>query len=906
MALWLILLATALAQPAAGLYVAVEKDGLRGVVTSTGVEVVPARFDEVNYFGAGMFRVRKDGLFGLYAGAGKEILPPIYPVLYLDAQDLVRYKNAEGKTGILDRMGKTVAPCEYDSISPFFDGVALVAQRSQKWFKWGYLGRTGKTIWPCEFDERDLRPFGSGLAPVRLNENWGYIDKAGKTVIPALFSDALPFRKETAPAADKKGWGFITKDGGFVDKARYASIEPMGPDLYFVVSKENKTGVANNAGKTVIPPVFTHVEALNSALYKTAANGKYGLLSIKGVQTAPCEYSKIETFDDEGLLILQKGPAFGIADSFGKIVVPVEYSDVEPFTPFGGYNGFLAAYKGGVFGVFHKSGKKILNCEYTLGQVVGPLVQLFKGNLQGYLDANGKWVIPCEYDQIRLDWESEYLDRKPGRFVTVVRMKKHGVVNTSGDLAVPCAYDSIYAPKPFRGYFYARREGKWGVVDTTGKILVPMDFDEVVDYWAGVAIVKRTGRLGLADAKGNSLLPSNFYELRFADNRLAYEANQETLRKALEVPLPRGAKRPKPVLVKPFCLVLVREKETSHWGIFDRNGKQVQDYIYPSVEGFRAGGYYGVVTAVSGLLGVIDSAGKLVVPCEYTQIGNDPFTPVFSGPCAIVAKKTGFGLVDKTGKLVLPCVYESIAKIRNVTFAATFSEGKALIEQGGKFGYADSTGAVVAECEYEDALPFFSGFAPVKKNGLWGYLGADGKMAIAPQFDEAYPFEGKFAAVRIKRDYLYIDRKGVIQPLDALLDEGIDDLWQIQREGRSVEERIYLEGMSVFGANGRYGYRDSTGRLAIARKFTQAFNFKDGVAVVAQGSKYGVIDKTGRMIIPAQFDEIGEEAGDKSRKVFFHRTLAPVRQEKYWGLSDRTGRLVVPCKYDKVGPFFGG
>jgi hypothetical protein len=906
MALFWMVIAHLYAQPAAGLYIAVQKDGFHGVVTSAGVEVVPVKFDEVNYLGTGLFRVKKDGLYGLYAGAGKEVLSPSFPLLYLDAQDLIRYKNAEGKTGIIDRAGKTVAPCEYDSISVFSDGVALVAQRSQKWYKWGYLNRNGKPIWPCEFDERDLRPFGSGLAPVRLNENWGYIDKSGRTVIPALFSDAMPFRKETAPAADKKGWGFIGKDGKFVDKNRYASIAEMGPNLYFVVSKENKTGVADLSGKTVVEPVFTHVEALNAVLFKTAAAGKYGLLSLQGTQTAACEYTKIEPFDEEGLLLLQKGPAFGIADSFGKIVVPVEYSHVEPFTPFGGYNGFLAAYKGEIFGVYHKSGKKILSCEYTLGQVVGPFVQMFKGNLQGFLDANGRWAIPCEYDQIRLDWESEYLDRKPGRFVTVVRLKKHGVVNSRGMLAVPCVYDSIVSPRPFRGFFYAIRENRWGVVDTAGKTLIPLDFDEILDYWAGVAIVKRSGYLGLADAKGNSLLPSNFYELRFADNRLAYESNQEALRKALATPVPRGVRRPMPPLVKPFCLVLVREKETGLWGVFDKKGKQVLDFVYPAVEGFRAGGYYGVVTAASGLMGVIDSAGKLVVPCEYTQIGNDPYSPVFSGPCAIVAKKTGYGLVDKTGKLVLPCEYQSIAKIRNVTFAATFSEGKALVEKNDKFGFVDSTGTVVAECEYEDALPFYSGFAPVKKDGLWGYLGADGKMAITPQFDEAYPFEGKFAPVRIKRDHLFIDRKGVVQPLDALLDEGVEDLWQIQREGRSMEVRIFLEGLCVFGANGRYGYKDSTGKLVIPRKFTKAYNFKDGVAVVAQGSKYGVIDKTGRAIIPLQYDEIGEEAGDKSRVVFFNKSLAPVRMEKYWGLSDRAGRLVVPCKYDKVGPFFDG
>ncbi|MDW8334692.1 MAG: WG repeat-containing protein, partial [Bacteroidia bacterium] len=172
MAFWLTFLAAALAQPAAGLYVVVEKDGQKGVATASGIEVVPVRFDEVNYLGFGLFRVRKDSLYGLYAGAGKELLPPLFPTLYLDAQDLVRYKNVEGKTGMLDRMGKTVAPCEYDSIAAFADGVALAGQRHKKSYKWGYLSRTGKLIWPCEFDERDLRSFGSGLAPVRLTENW--------------------------------------------------------------------------------------------------------------------------------------------------------------------------------------------------------------------------------------------------------------------------------------------------------------------------------------------------------------------------------------------------------------------------------------------------------------------------------------------------------------------------------------------------------------------------------------------------------------------------------------------------------------------------------------------------------------------------------------------------------------
>ncbi len=130
---------------------------------------------------------------------------------------------------------------------------------------------------------------------------------------------------------------------------------------------------------------------------------------------------------------------------------------------------------------------------------------------------------------------------------------------------------------------------------------------------------------------------------------------------------------------------------------------------------------------------------------------------------------------------------------------------------------------------------------------------------------------------------------------------------------------------------GKYGFKDSAGRVVIPCIYEYACDFHDGLAEVEKedgpdGMKFtawGYVDKRGREVIPCKF-EYTRQFGDglawveefdgtayyidrTGKKVFdctgsnsgdFHCGRAMVDDEEgLWGYRDRTGKIVIPCRF---------
>src|SRR5208282_2047334 len=54
----------------------------------------------------------------------------------------------------------------------------------------------------------------------------------------------------------------------------------------------------------------------------------------------------------------------------------------------------------------------------------------------------------------------------------------------------------------------------------------------------------------------------------------------------------------------------------------------------------------------------------------------------------------------------------------------------------------------------------------------------------------------------------------------------------------------------------RWGYIDSTGKLAINFQFEEVADFSEGLAAVKTGNRWGFIDEDGKFVINPQFDEV--------------------------------------------------
>ena len=86
--------------------------------------------------------------------------------------------EAGGKYGVIDSLGRTLLPCQYDMIR-IMDRGALLTKNGKK----GYYYANGNRV-PCEFD--NIREYGSGLLVKKDGNTW--IEHAGKSIPLYLYN----------------------------------------------------------------------------------------------------------------------------------------------------------------------------------------------------------------------------------------------------------------------------------------------------------------------------------------------------------------------------------------------------------------------------------------------------------------------------------------------------------------------------------------------------------------------------------------------------------------------------------------------------------------------------------------------------------------------------------------------
>lgn len=82
--------------------------------------------------------------------------------------------------------------------------------------------------------------------------------------------------------------------------------------------------------------------------------------------------------------------------------------------------------------------------------------------------------------------------------------------------------------------------------------------------------------------------------------------------------------------------------------------------------------------------------------------------------------------------------------------------------------------------------------------------------------------------------------------------------------------------------DGRWGYIDRTGRLAIEPQYERAWRFSGGLALVRDGQDFGYIRPNGSFALEPRFDDAWH----------FSDGLAPVEVDGQWSYLDTTGAVV--------------
>ena len=118
------------------------------------------------------------------------------------------------KLGFIDKSGDLVIPINND-FSPmaflgwmdgFHDGMFLFSDND----KYVYLDKSGKQVIPCIYESASA--FSEGLAYVKKDGKYGYIDKEGNEVIPYKYEYANGFNEGLASVKIDGKYGYVDKD----------------------------------------------------------------------------------------------------------------------------------------------------------------------------------------------------------------------------------------------------------------------------------------------------------------------------------------------------------------------------------------------------------------------------------------------------------------------------------------------------------------------------------------------------------------------------------------------------------------------------------------------------------------------------------------------------------------------
>lgn len=177
---------------------------------------------------------------------------------------------------------------------------------------------------------------------------------------------------------------------------------------------------------------------------------------------------------------------------------------------------------------------------------------------------------------------------------------------------------------------------------------------------------------------------------------------------------------------------------------------------------------------------------------------------------------------------------------------------------------------------------------------VWAYANLKGELFIKPEEGKCYPFSADgYATIygQKAKQYYFINIKG------EKLNTEISD-FKI-KDGFGFDVVGFSDGLALVKHNDKWGYLNTSGKLAIAAKYDDASDFNGGYAVAKSGDKFFVLNKEGKETV---IDAPGiMEVKDVKEG------LAPYRaSDKKFGFIGTDGKIAVKAQYESVGYFSDG
>ena len=399
------------------------KEGKAGAIDTHGNVIIEPRYTALHpvleatsllFIVASTENADGNSRYGLITRTGQEIIPLRYERLdYEKGSDHFR-AVLEGKEGIIRSDGHITVPLEYDSV---------------------YIGRSGSpSFWVVSKAKR------SGVIDVRT----------GDTVILPVH-DTVSIRGEFVVTETRHGSNSIIHSllntrGQMLWSPQHYPIHIWGEETLAIVSDGERGALGLDAqGRIVLDSGYQTIHPLKARAIASDADGKYGLINVKGEKVVPFQYDNAYPFDEQDWLLVtvdglpHEGRRLGLINEAGHTILNPAWSAIRYDTKFQRF--FVE--RDGKLGILDRAGKEIFppifDRKYAIDYEDSRYIVEI-GDTVGMIDINaGTYIIPAEYEAIASD--DFTIDKF--RILAVRKKGKWGFITLNNQVLIPLRYDAI-------------------------------------------------------------------------------------------------------------------------------------------------------------------------------------------------------------------------------------------------------------------------------------------------------------------------------------------------------------------------------------------------------------------------------------------------------------------------------
>jgi hypothetical protein len=637
---------------------------------------------------------------------------------------------------------------------------------------WGYANEAGKIVVEPKYSNTRFFYKSKYAYPEKKIEAdkilYGIVDGNGKIISEPKYRNVSLIRDIDFSYKAKNN-----VDGYYLENNRIKFAEKYG-EYYFVVSTNDLIQtvqmidstskiIIDNLQSIAIVKTFKDGEA-NLMVSK---NNKYGLININGKTIIPIVYDWIDYYaseDDKDVMIIRKEKAYALIDGNGKVLIPSKSRVIKKYRNYENVQGLFQVFENEKSAIFYadgkmltpfsnkkvyvksksKAGKEVLSFIYEneIGDEIAQAVYE-----RTYVQAANMAMEKPPADYISKDntsdpqteWQNYINTRVIDGFSIIIKKTgdKYGVKRIAdSSIIIDAIYDTLYWAFP-RGdnriYLIASKKNKFGLIQSDNEIsipflykkLQPIEFVSLKESHKGNFIAtNKKNIIGLLDEENNIIIPFNYESLEYFPSGKYSDTS---------------------------CEFIAKNKK-SLFGLINNHGEILIPETYKKLYGVESNYYnktnkYFYVLNEQNKYGIISQNNSVFLPLIYDSILAfynlfDRYnTNSFTNSAYSVRVNGKFGIANKSCYLFEPIANEPMLLLNNNLSDSTFYAVSNVTNSKDQNLFCSKNGLLVnAEKKYNFVLgenyinDFKNGVIKFtdNKTGLFGIIINNKKLEIVP------------------------------------------------------------------------------------------------------------------------------------------------------------------------------